>query len=138
MWFLIKVNLMRIFKYVEISTQYFEGTLDALMPNNNEETINRIKQYFMEINRITKFGGRYICISLLQEHILKILLDYFVTNNWMFRAIRCLEVEQAAVDNGEKLTPVFIVVCTKFKLLPRQVRCFFSRYRLILSYNFFF
>lgn len=98
-----------------------KGTLDALMPNNNEETINRIKQYFMEINRITKFGGRYICISLLQEHILKILLDYFVTNNWMFRAIRCLEVEQAAVDNGEKLTPVFIVVCTKFKLLPRQV-----------------
>ncbi|KAK9879389.1 hypothetical protein WA026_006458 [Henosepilachna vigintioctopunctata] len=98
-----------------------KGTLDALMPDNKEETHNRILKYFEEIQRITKCGGRYICISLLQEHILSILLDYFPNNNWMFRVIRCFEAERAAVNNGERLMPVFMVICTKFNLLTRQI-----------------
>ncbi len=32
---------------------------------------------FQEIDRILKVGGRYICISLLQEHILHRLIAYF-------------------------------------------------------------
>lgn len=92
------------------------------MPDSEEATLDRIKKYFSEIDRVTKIGGRYICISLLQEQIIEILLDYFPKNSWMFRVVRCLEAEQTAVSNGEKLTPVFIVICTKFKSLPRQVR----------------
>ncbi|XP_044752942.1 eEF1A lysine and N-terminal methyltransferase homolog [Coccinella septempunctata] len=98
-----------------------KGTLDALMPDCHEATLKNIRKYFEEINRITKISGRYICISLLQEHILQIILEYFPSNNWMFRVIRCLEAEQNAVNNGEKLTPVFIVICIKFKSLQKQI-----------------
>lgn len=98
-----------------------KGTLDALMPDDNEETIKKIKQYFEEIRRVLRMGGRYICISLLQEHILKFILDYFPSNNFMFRALRCFEVEQKAMENGENTMPVFIVVCTKFRALPTKV-----------------
>ncbi|KAL3283256.1 hypothetical protein HHI36_006404 [Cryptolaemus montrouzieri] len=98
-----------------------KGTLDALMPDDKEETVKRITKYFDEIQRITRFGSRYICITLLQEHILTILLDYFPKNNWMFRVVRCFEAEEAAVKNGERLIPVFIVICTKFNVLPKQI-----------------
>lgn len=98
-----------------------KGTLDALMPDDTKETIKKIDQYFSELQRILKSNGRYLCISLLQDHILHKLLDYFPSNNWMFRAVRCFESEAKSVENGENAMPVFIVVCTKFKALPRKV-----------------
>ncbi|CAH0557061.1 unnamed protein product [Brassicogethes aeneus] len=98
-----------------------KGTLDALMPNDDEETVNNVRKYFAEIERILKVGGRYVCISLLQAHILDIILNYFPSNNWMFRAVRCFDAEKKATDNGENSMPVFIVVCTKFKALPRKI-----------------
>ncbi|XP_057661192.1 eEF1A lysine and N-terminal methyltransferase homolog [Diorhabda carinulata] len=98
-----------------------KGTLDALMPDDSEETIEKIKKYFDEISRVLKIGGRYICISLLQEHILQFLLKYFPLNNFMFRIVRCFEAEIKAADNGQNPIPVFIVVCTKFKTLTQKV-----------------
>ncbi|XP_050307545.1 eEF1A lysine and N-terminal methyltransferase homolog isoform X2 [Anthonomus grandis grandis] len=98
-----------------------KGTLDALMPDDSPETIERIDTYFCEIQRILKTAGRYICISLLQEHILEKCLNYFPANNWMFRAVRCFESEAKAVENGESPMPTFMVVCTKFKKLPMKV-----------------
>ncbi|KAJ8974922.1 hypothetical protein NQ317_010205 [Molorchus minor] len=98
-----------------------KGTLDALMPDDSEVTLLKINQYFDEIQRVLKTGGRYICISLLQDHILKAILNYFPNNNWMFRAVRCYEAEKKAVENGENSLPVFIVICIKFTSLPRKV-----------------
>ncbi|CAG9825256.1 unnamed protein product [Phaedon cochleariae] len=98
-----------------------KGTLDALMSDGSEETISKIKQYFDEITRVLKFGARYMCISLLQEHILRYIVDYFPMNHFMFRVVRCFEAEKRASENGENPMPVFMVVCTKFKDLPRKV-----------------
>ncbi|XP_066141878.1 eEF1A lysine and N-terminal methyltransferase homolog isoform X1 [Euwallacea fornicatus] len=109
------------FKNEEFNVIIDKGTLDALMPDQAEGTLKTINQYFSEIQRILKYNGRYICISLLQEHILQWLLSFFPSNNWMFRAIRCYEPEIKSAENGENAMPVFMVVCTKFKLLPRQI-----------------
>lgn len=98
-----------------------KGTLDALMPDNSPETLSKITKYFSEIQRVLKVMGRFICISLLQEHILTALLDYFPMNNWIFRIARCLEAETKAVENGENIMPVFLVICIKFKSLPRKI-----------------
>ncbi|XP_044267613.1 eEF1A lysine and N-terminal methyltransferase homolog [Tribolium madens] len=98
-----------------------KGTLDALMPDDCPETVAKITKYFDEIQRVLKLAGRYICVSLLQEHILKMLLNYFPTNNWMFRIVRCFEAEAKTSENGENTMPVFLVICTKFKILPRKI-----------------
>lgn len=113
--------LSMTFDNAQFSVVVDKGTLDALMPNDRADTLSKINQYFTEIQRVLKSGGRYICISLLQEHILRAILNYFPNNNWMFRATRCFEVEKRAIENGENSMPVFFVVCTKFTALPRKV-----------------
>ncbi|XP_047510251.1 eEF1A lysine and N-terminal methyltransferase homolog [Pieris napi] len=96
-----------------------KGTLDALMPDESEDTIANIDNYFKEMKRILKTGGRFICISLLQSHILKKLVDVFSDKSWMFRVVRCHEAEQKNIENGDGTTlPVFVVIATKFKLMP--------------------
>ncbi|XP_059061808.1 eEF1A lysine and N-terminal methyltransferase homolog [Achroia grisella] len=99
-----------------------KGTLDALMPDDGEETQRRIDKYFLEIKRVLKLGGRYVCISLLQSHILKKLLTTFCDNSWMFRVVRCHDAEEKNAESGDGTTlPVFIVIATKFKVMPQQI-----------------
>ncbi|XP_023014100.2 eEF1A lysine and N-terminal methyltransferase homolog [Leptinotarsa decemlineata] len=98
-----------------------KGTLDAIAPNDSEATLLKVKSYFDEINRVLRIRGRYICISLLQEHILRSILDFFPKNNFMFRVVRCFEAEQKASESGENTMPVFMIICTKFKDLPSKV-----------------
>ncbi|KAH8279631.1 hypothetical protein KR018_011141 [Drosophila ironensis] len=101
-----------------------KGTLDALFVDDAPETRQVVENYFKEILRTMRNGGRYVCISLLQEHILNFLLEFLPQNNCMLRIVHCLGVEQA---NKEKNTddaltlPVFVVVATKFKSLPMSV-----------------
>ncbi|KAJ9601480.1 hypothetical protein L9F63_000363 [Diploptera punctata] len=96
-----------------------KGTLDALMPDDSEDVRGRIDKLFNEIDRVLRVGGRYVCVSLLQEHILLKLLDFFPAVGWMFRVCRCIEAEQKAAKSGDGAgLPVFVVVCTKFKKLP--------------------
>lgn len=112
------------FENEQFSVILDKGTLDALMPNDHETTIENVKKYFSEIKKVLKSGGRYICISLLQEHILKFILKYFPSNDFIFRAIRCFEIEQKAIEKGENTMPVFMIVCTKFNKLPRKVHLY--------------
>ncbi|CAG9771157.1 unnamed protein product [Ceutorhynchus assimilis] len=109
------------FSNEQFSAVVDKGTLDALMPDNSKETLEKIDKYFAELQRILRPSGRYVCISLLQEHILSKLLDYFPQNNWMFRVVRCFESEAKSIENGENPMPVFMVICTKFKSLPMKV-----------------
>ncbi|XP_068150384.1 LOW QUALITY PROTEIN: eEF1A lysine and N-terminal methyltransferase homolog [Drosophila tropicalis] len=101
-----------------------KGTLDALFVDDAEETKELVNKYFKEILRTMRNGGRYVCISLLQEHILNYLLQYLPTHNCMLRIVHCLGVEQS---NKEKNSddalslPVFVVVATKFKSLPMPI-----------------
>ncbi|XP_034668300.1 eEF1A lysine and N-terminal methyltransferase homolog [Drosophila subobscura] len=101
-----------------------KGTLDALFVDDAVETRAVVENYFKEILRTMRNGGRYVCISLLQEHILNFLLDFLPRHNCMLRIVHCLGVEQANkeknADDAMKL-PVFVVVATKFKSLPMPI-----------------
>lgn len=55
-----------------------KGTLDALLVDGSAENMEKIEKMFSEIERVLRKGGRYLCISLLQEHILNKILDYFL------------------------------------------------------------
>lgn len=92
-----------------------KGTLDALMPDGEADSLTRAMSMFNEIKRILKFGGRYICVSLLQYHIAKFIFSYFSENGWIIRVCQCTEVEDSADFNGQ---PVFMVVCTKVNKIP--------------------
>ena len=98
-----------------------KGTLDALMPDTKEGTISTVNKYFKEITRVLRNGGRYICISLLQEHILRELLSYFPNAGFMFRIIRCHEAEAKTRIEEGSFIPVFAVVATKFTSLSQTV-----------------
>lgn len=100
-----------------------KGTLDAMMSEESDSLNEMIQKYFSEIQRVLKPMGRYVCISLLQEHIIKALIDFFPVNNFLFRVVRCLEAEQKTSSNNEdgSSMPVFLVVATKFSKLPSKM-----------------
>ncbi|XP_076625513.1 eEF1A lysine and N-terminal methyltransferase homolog [Colletes latitarsis] len=98
-----------------------KGTLDALMPDTKEGTTLTVNRYFKEITRVLRNGGRYICISLLQEHILRELLSYFPSAGFMFRIVRCHEAEAKARIEEGSLIPIFVVIATKFTTLLQKV-----------------
>lgn len=113
-----------------------KGTLDALTPDDKTETLSNVDKYFREITRILKNGGRYICISLLQQHILKVILEYFPTNNFMVRVVRCHEAEHA--DSESSSMPVFMVICTKFKALTNMVSSLLIRSSAFQAFSLHF
>ncbi|XP_014231314.1 methyltransferase-like protein 13 [Trichogramma pretiosum] len=97
-----------------------KGTFDALMTDSKEETVALVTKYLEEIKRVLKNNGRYICISLLQEHILKTLITN-LSQSCAIRIIRCHDVESKALEQNESSMPVFMVVATKFSKLPAPV-----------------
>lgn len=109
------------FEDSQFSVVLDKGTLDALMTDDTDDVRVTANKYFAEISRVLRIGGRYVCVSLLQEHIIKELLEYFPNNNWMFRVVRCLEAEQKTVETDGTAMPVFIVIATKFKQLPMKI-----------------
>lgn len=100
-----------------------KGTLDAMMSEESDNAKEVIRKYFMEIKRVLKNGGRFVCISLLQEHIIKELLEFFPENNFLFRIVRCLEAEQKTADGNEDNSSmsVFMIIATKFSRLPMKI-----------------
>lgn len=109
------------FKNEDFSVILDKGTLDAMM--SDEKINDQVIKYFDESSRVLKSGGRFIVISLLQEHVLDILLDYFPSNNYLVRVVRCFEAEtktSQANEDGSSM-PVFCVILTKFLKLPMQI-----------------
>eukprot|EP00095_Tigriopus_kingsejongensis_P006509 maker-scaffold172_size289735-snap-gene-0.15 protein:Tk06509 transcript:maker-scaffold172_size289735-snap-gene-0.15-mRNA-1 annotation:"methyltransferase-like protein 13 isoform x1" len=75
--------------------------------------------YLQEISRVLRLGGRYICISLLQPHILDFIVEWFSERGWPLRILRCKEAD-ANKSPEERLFPVFAVVATKFRKMPNM------------------
>lgn len=122
MKFLCMDAMNTTFENEEFTVVLDKGTLDALMPDDAEATQQLIDKYFAEIKRVLKLGGRYVCISLLQSHIMNKLLQVFCDKSWMFRVVRCHEAEEKNAENGDGPTlPVFVVVVTKFKEMPQLI-----------------
>lgn len=61
----------------EFSVAVDKGTLDALFVDTSDKVVADVEKMFDEIDRVLKLMGRYICISLLQGHILNKILSVF-------------------------------------------------------------
>lgn len=96
-----------------------KGTLDALMVDTSEKVVSDIEKMFNEIDRVLKLMGRYICISLLQEHILNKVLQIFSDKGWFLRIHR-INVEESGNADKDFYMPVFALVFTKFKSNPHM------------------
>lgn len=55
-----------------------KGTLDAIAVDDKEGTVTMCNAYFKEMVRVLTSTGELLIVSLLQPHVLKILLDYFI------------------------------------------------------------
>ncbi|XP_069121308.1 eEF1A lysine and N-terminal methyltransferase-like [Argopecten irradians] len=96
-----------------------KGTLDALMVDDSTEVVADIDAMFTEIGRVLKQGGRYICISLLQDHIMNKVLKFFPNIGWPIR-VHKVNTEDSENKDKEFNMPVFAVILTKFKKLPNM------------------
>ncbi|KFO07878.1 Methyltransferase-like 13, partial [Balearica regulorum gibbericeps] len=91
-----------------------KGTLDAILTDEEEATLAKVDKMFAEISRVLQVGGRYLCVSLAQAHVLKKAVEYFSREGWVVR------VHQVA-GSGDKqqfVLPVFVYVMTKFRKVP--------------------
>ena len=88
-----------------------KGTLDAIFSNTDAQTVSKVESMFDEIERVLRVSGRYVCITLAQEHILDKILDRF-KSHWLLRVHRVLLSNVAGGGVGGAL-PVFVFVLTK-------------------------
>ncbi|XP_039591811.1 eEF1A lysine and N-terminal methyltransferase isoform X1 [Polypterus senegalus] len=86
-----------------------KGTLDALASDQRVETMERVERMFGQLARVLRVGGRYVCVSLAQEHVLQALVGFFTRAGWPVRVHR---MDSKARDGFH--LPVFVIVCTKF------------------------
>jgi ubiquinone/menaquinone biosynthesis C-methylase UbiE len=91
-----------------------KGTLDALMSDNSESVYQDVDRMFNELDRVLKVGGRYMCISLAQDHILEKLINSFVEKGWIIRVHR---IDEQDLDF---YLPVFVFTLTKMKMKMKE------------------
>lgn len=66
----------------------------------------------MQVGRVLSVGGRYVCITLAQESVIRLAVEHFAELGWAVR-LHCL-LEEAGPEDSFAL-PVFVLVCTKFR-----------------------
>lgn len=96
-----------------------KGTLDAIASDDQSVDAQKI---FWQIDSVLKPFGRYVCVSLLQSHVLHKLIDWFSQNgNWFIRIERIESAEDMTrleSDNTSVILPVFCLIFTK--LMPSK------------------
>eukprot|EP00062_Callorhinchus_milii_P010839 gi/632956140/ref/XP_007893811.1/ PREDICTED: methyltransferase-like protein 13 [Callorhinchus milii] len=114
----IKMDMMQTeFADAQFQVVLDKGTLDAIMTDESNGTLNNVDKMFAEIGRVLQVGGRFVCISLAQDHILKKAVSYFSQEGWMVRVHKVAESEERAAER-QFFMPVFVFVFTKFKKMP--------------------
>lgn len=58
-------------------------------------------------------GGRYVCVTLAQESVIKLAVEHFVHLGWAVR-LHCLQDESGEEEESFSL-PVFVLISTKFR-----------------------
>ncbi|XP_077572794.1 eEF1A lysine and N-terminal methyltransferase [Stigmatopora nigra] len=90
-----------------------KGTLDAMASEKGGELARNM---LTEVGRVLSIGGRYVCITLAQESVIRLAVEHFVQLGWAVR-LHCLQEETSAEEDGDSFAlPVFVLVCTKFRL----------------------
>ncbi|XP_042371183.1 eEF1A lysine and N-terminal methyltransferase-like [Plectropomus leopardus] len=87
-----------------------KGTLDAMA---SEEEGALARNMLTEVGRVLSVGGRYVCVTLAQESVIKLAVEHFVQLGWAVR-LHCLQEESGKEEDSFAL-PVFVLVCTKFR-----------------------
>ncbi|XP_030582494.1 eEF1A lysine and N-terminal methyltransferase [Archocentrus centrarchus] len=87
-----------------------KGTLDAMA---SEEEGALARNMLTEVGRVLSVGGRYVCVTLAQESVIKLAVEHFVQLGWAVR-LHCLQEESKREEDSFAL-PVFVLVCTKFR-----------------------
>lgn len=90
-----------------------KGTLDAMASEEDGALAGRM---LAEVGRVLAVGGRYVCITLAQEHVIKLAVEHFA-QGWAVR-IHCLSGQQNKESDSSFALPVFVLVCTKFRQEP--------------------
>ena len=96
--------------------------------------VDETEKLFNEVERILKIGGRYVCVSLAQEHILdKLMLSF--ESGWVVR-VHKVDQEAKGGSVGSRL-PVFVFIMTKMATIqgrpPIKVRVSLSFPLLVSS-----
>lgn len=102
-----------------------KACLDALLTDGSPEVVEKARAMMAEVERVLAPAGQYLCISLLQSHILEHLLGTFV-GRYAF------SIESFTAGNESELCPFFIratkvaagseAAVTVRRPLPRQPR----------------
>lgn len=93
-----------------------KGTLDAVLPDEEEETARRVDQMLAEVGRVLQVGGRYLCISLAQAHVLKKAVGHFSREGWMVRVHQVTAGQAAGCGVASRFPlPVFAFIMTKLR-----------------------
>ncbi|XP_056234245.1 eEF1A lysine and N-terminal methyltransferase isoform X1 [Seriola aureovittata] len=87
-----------------------KGTLDAMA---SEEEGILARSMLTEVGRVLSVGGRYVCVTLAQESVIRLAVEHFVQLGWAVR-LHCLQEESGKEEDSFAL-PVFVLVCTKFR-----------------------
>ncbi|XP_028817963.1 eEF1A lysine and N-terminal methyltransferase isoform X1 [Denticeps clupeoides] len=87
-----------------------KGTLDAMA---SEEEGSLATRMLVEVGRVLAVGGRYVCVSLAQEHVVRLAVEHFSAARWAVR-LHCLSTLETPESSGPGL-PVFVLICTKFR-----------------------
>uniref|UniRef100_UPI003AB0A47F eEF1A lysine and N-terminal methyltransferase isoform X1 n=1 Tax=Centroberyx gerrardi TaxID=166262 RepID=UPI003AB0A47F len=85
-----------------------KGTLDAMA---SEEEGALARRMLTEVGRVLSVGGRYVCVTLAQESVIRLAVEHFVQMGWAVR-LHCLQETQSEEDFA---LPVFVLICTKFR-----------------------
>lgn len=94
-----------------------KGTLDAILTDTDAGTLDAATKLLTEIGRVLQCGGRYLCVSLAQTHVLEKLVSQFSRGGWMVRIHQVSE--SSSKESGSRFPlPVFAFVMTKVKEMP--------------------
>lgn len=95
----------------EFDVIFDKGTLDAIFTDN--KTYDDVLEYFKECARILDFGGKFVCVSLAQEHIVAAIVEFFNTGFEIH--VHCIEQKQQDSSGFGSKLPVFVFIIIKIK-----------------------
>ncbi|KAM4861394.1 eEF1A lysine and N-terminal methyltransferase isoform 2-T2 [Thomomys bottae] len=96
-----------------------KGTLDAVLTDEEEKTLQLVDRMLAEVGRVLQVGGRYLCVSLAQAHILKKAVGHFSREGWMVRVHQVAHSRDQVLEAEPQFSlPVFAFIMTKFRPVP--------------------
>lgn len=105
-----------------------KGALDALVSEDTDSVRDDAQSMFREIARVLRPGGRYVCVTLAQEHVLKRVLSFFGDISWKLKIVRL------AATLESPLCP-FFVVATSTKEGGQNVEFIDDKYLFFISFQ---